>query len=599
MSQVSNGQFGNIPIQFIETDPKQPRRTFDAEKLQELADSIKESGMLQPIVLRTIPDSDTRLLIVAGERRYRAAQLAGLTEVPGIVRQLTDAEVAIMQLVENHQRDGVVPLEEAEAMQTAMTEHGLKIDELCKRMGVKKRWAYTRLQLLNLHEDARPALADGRLSASTALLIARIPVPTLQQRATNEVLSNHGRPTPMSYRDAKNWIEGHYTLDFNRAAFSLTDTKLCVDAGSCAKCPKRTANAPDQFPDTSGDVCTDPDCFQAKTDAHNTAEIAKATKKKIPLYESWEQCKAERNGDLSTGFVLAHTFSRLTDDKHKAQPVDDLLGADQMPKPVGIFKNHSGNITQIFSKKDLQCALENAGFARTVEQETALASQAEAESPQDSTSAKVDNKAAMSKIQRQQEMGAAYNAFRQEVFDTAKDCIKLANVSTIYRLLAKITFAIDAEIEVFGMAEKSADTYSFAFDDQEQVANVMDDASDEDICRVFVDYALSSYVRVHFSYIKDGELDPANDLMAQTSATLFQLAQICEVDVDAIKKQHLGKFDEEPAPVVETPMQAAKPKAKKTATVKDGNWPFPTGKAIAARKAAEADAAQGTPEVKA
>ena len=147
---LTHPHFGMIPIEYIVADLNQPRKTFDEEALAELSESIKQSGILQPILTRPVAGSHTDVEIVAGERRYRAAKLAGLTEVPAIVREISDAEVAIMQLVENHQRADVAPIEEAEKMRKAMDEYGFSIEDLCEKMGVKRRWAYTRLQLLQL-----------------------------------------------------------------------------------------------------------------------------------------------------------------------------------------------------------------------------------------------------------------------------------------------------------------------------------------------------------------------------------------------------------------------------------------------------------------
>ena len=596
MNQVTEAQFGMIPLQFIETDPNQPRRTFDENALQELADSIKTSGVIQPILLRTVEDSDTRLQLVAGERRYRASQLAGLTEIPGIVRQLTDAQVAVIQLVENHQRAGVPPLEEAEAMARAMREHGLKIDDICTELGVKRRWAYSRLQLLDLCAEARVGLNDGRLSPSTALLIARIPVASLQEKAASEVLTNNGAGSVMSYRQAKTWVEQRYTLDINRAVFSLTDAKLCKEAGSCAACPKRTANAPDKFPDITADVCTDPDCFGIKTEAHNAAEIAKAAKKKIRFYESWEQCKMERNGDLSTGFVLARSFERIINATHQIVPVDTLLGNDRMPKPVGIFKNQSGNIANIYSKSDLQCALENAGLARTEVQEAALDAD---EHSDDSTAVATGNETVpkdaekLKPLELQQRIGRAYNEYRLELFDEIKNAVSESNIFAIYRVLAKVSFAIVDEYEGWSLADKAADIYDFPFDDEKAVDEAMTQFSDVDICRTYVDFVMSGYVMVHFSYIVDGEFKDPSALMRVATSVLLQMAVLCGVDHEAIRKKHLDPILGEPtdadAPAEQDngdaaqegkKKQPARPKkaAKKDAVNPADAWPFPKSK---------------------
>ncbi|WP_164471199.1 ParB/RepB/Spo0J family partition protein [Herbaspirillum rubrisubalbicans] len=607
MNQVTQAQFGMIPLQFIETDPNQPRRTFDENALQELADSIKVSGVIQPILLRTIEDSDTRLQLVAGERRYRASQLAGLTEIPGIVRQLTDAEVAIIQLVENHQRAGVPPLEEAEAMERAMRDHGLKIDDICTELGVKRRWAYSRLQLLDLCAEARVGLNDGRLAPSTALLIARIPVASLQERAAAEVLTNNGAGSPMSYRQAKTWIEQRYTLDINRAAFSLVDAKLCRAAGSCAECPKRTANDPDKFPDITADVCTDPDCFEMKTEAHNAAEIAKAAKKKIRFYESWEQCKTERNGDLSTDFVLARTFDRLINADHQNMPVDDLLGTDRMPKPIGIFKNLSGHITNIYSKSDIQCALEKAGLARTEEESQAdmqPASQEADPAPMTVRKNDTEDPAALQRKRIEEinrKIADGYNAFHEELLDEIKDQVDHQILLPVYRALAVFSAGQAIRAEPLGFSKRVDESYSVDFYDANAVDEMAQDASDEDVCRLHLDATLSVIPQVYPRQIDGGIIhveDEWREHQLLHYETLKKIGHICGIDIGLLQDKHLADLLNELADAMasaeeapaEEPTEAPKPKATKKqparpkqAAKKDAinpadAWPFPKSK---------------------
>ncbi|WP_265214392.1 ParB/RepB/Spo0J family partition protein [Herbaspirillum lusitanum] len=607
MNQVTQAQFGMIPLQFIETDPNQPRRTFDENALQELADSIKVSGVIQPILLRTIEDSDTRLQLVAGERRYRASQIAGLTEIPGIVRQLSDAEVAIIQLVENHQRAGVPPLEEAEAMARAMRDHGLKIDDICTELGVKRRWAYSRLQLLDLCAEARIGLNDGRLAPSTALLIARIPVASLQERAAGEVLTNNGAGSPMSYRQAKTWIEQRYTLDINRAVFSLVDAKLCKAAGSCAECPKRTANDPDKFPDITADVCTDPDCFEMKTEAHNTAEIDKAAKKKIRFYESWEQCKTERNGDLSTDFVLARTFDRLINADHQNMPVDDLLGTDRMPKPIGIFKNLSGHITNIYSKSDIQCALEKAGLARTEAEEEEFDKQEEQQRIELAKEKKATDQEDPAAVLRNRlgeinwKIAKAYNVFHEDLLEEIKDLVDQQTLLPIYRTLAVFSAGQAARSEQLSFSQKVDESYNVDFMEAAAVEELVEHASDEDVCRLHLDAVLSNIPSVYGGAIDGGLIkfeDEWEEWNYQHYQTLIKLGNICGIDIDLLRDKHLAEPLQELAEAMtptkkeptEEPAETPKPKAakkqparpKKTAPTPDADpnaaWPFPKSK---------------------
>ena len=136
-----------IPVGSIQPNPYQPRREFDEEGLQELAGSIREKGVLQPITVR---DTDQGFELVAGERRWRAAQIAGLREIPALVRGLSDREVMEIALIENLQREDLNPIEEAEAYQVLMREFGLTQEEVAKAVGKGRPTIANRLRLLRL-----------------------------------------------------------------------------------------------------------------------------------------------------------------------------------------------------------------------------------------------------------------------------------------------------------------------------------------------------------------------------------------------------------------------------------------------------------------
>jgi ParB/RepB/Spo0J family partition protein len=266
--------------------PTNPRRTFDEAKLQEMADSIAKHGVIQPILVRPWPAEQAlptplddvssplpKFEVIAGERRFRAARLAGLDAIPANIRQLTDNEVLEIQIVENLQREEVHPIEEAEGYQTLMQRTGCSAEELADKVGRSKAYIYARLKLTALCEAGREAFREGKLTASTALLIARIPGEQLQTEAIDAIIDDwHG---PLSFRRAAQVIQNHYTLRLGDAPFDIFDADLVPDAGSCAGCPSRSGNHPELFADIEGtDVCTNPDCFQHKREAW--AEIKRA-----------------------------------------------------------------------------------------------------------------------------------------------------------------------------------------------------------------------------------------------------------------------------------------------------------------------------------
>ena len=168
-----------IPIELIRRNPDQPRRHFDETELQELADSIGQHGILQAILLRPAPGAPGEYQIVAGERRWRAAQRANLHTVPAIVRALDDGEVAAISLIENVQRADLNPLEEALGYKTLMDQFSRTQDAVAKIVGKSRSHVANALRLLALPETVRDHLVGGRLSAGHARAIAAAPDPSL------------------------------------------------------------------------------------------------------------------------------------------------------------------------------------------------------------------------------------------------------------------------------------------------------------------------------------------------------------------------------------------------------------------------------------
>jgi ParB family chromosome partitioning protein len=166
--------YREIPLSAIEGDPNQPRRIFDQEKLQELAESIKLYGVLSPILVRAakLPG---RYTVISGERRFRAANLAGLASIPAVVNQGDEAEdrMLAMQLVENLQRDDLTPLERAYAIGALRDAHNLSIRDIAEKLSISKSAVQRSLEILNLPDDLLNALREGA-SESKVLLLAKI-----------------------------------------------------------------------------------------------------------------------------------------------------------------------------------------------------------------------------------------------------------------------------------------------------------------------------------------------------------------------------------------------------------------------------------------
>lgn len=168
-----------LPLQKVEPNPLQPRKQFDQEALEILAESIAQHGVIQPLTVRKSGDY---YQIIAGERRWRAARLAGLTEVPVNVIEADDREVMELALVENLQREDLNPLEEAQGYDTLMREFGLTQEQAAQRVGKSRPAVANALRLLSLDEDLAALVREGKLSAGHAR--ALLPLKTPKQRMT-------------------------------------------------------------------------------------------------------------------------------------------------------------------------------------------------------------------------------------------------------------------------------------------------------------------------------------------------------------------------------------------------------------------------------
>ena len=180
-----------LKIGEIEPNRGQPRHDFDETALAELADSIREHGVLQPLLVRPMPNG--KYQIVAGERRWRASRMAGLTELPVIIRDLDEAAAMEVALIENLQRSDLNPMEEAMGYQELMQQHGYTQEQVAKRVGKSRPAVANALRLLALPEETARLVRDGKLSSGHARALLGLPeagmIPALAERICQEGLS--------------------------------------------------------------------------------------------------------------------------------------------------------------------------------------------------------------------------------------------------------------------------------------------------------------------------------------------------------------------------------------------------------------------------
>lgn len=178
-----------LKVSQVEPNRKQPRKSFDDEALAELADSISRHGVLQPILVR--PQLHGGYQIVAGERRYRATRLAGLTEIPAIVRELSDSETMQIALIENLQRSDLSPLEEAAGYRALIDEYGFSQEDISKTVGKSRPQVANMLRLLSLPEEVKPLLEEKKLSPGHARALLSIEEKDKIISAANKVVNEN------------------------------------------------------------------------------------------------------------------------------------------------------------------------------------------------------------------------------------------------------------------------------------------------------------------------------------------------------------------------------------------------------------------------
>ena len=184
----SDNRIETLPLREIEPDPGQPRKTFDDETLAELSASIAEHGLLQPIAVRPKPSGG--YLIVAGERRWRASRMAGLTEVPVVIKDVSDEQAMELALVENLQREDLDPVEEAAGIRELMTRCDLTQEQAARKLGKSRSALANSLRLLSLPETVLELLKSGFITIGHAKVVLGLPTPELQEEAAQMIADN-------------------------------------------------------------------------------------------------------------------------------------------------------------------------------------------------------------------------------------------------------------------------------------------------------------------------------------------------------------------------------------------------------------------------
>lgn len=510
-TSAPDGTYGVFEIAKLRRSPDN-RKRFNEQALQELAASIKSMGVAQPILIRPVTptaEEPEEFEIVAGERRFRASKLAGMTTIPAMCRNLSNLDAAKIRILENLQREDPHPIEEAEGYQQLMLQHGYSADQLAEEIKKSRAYIYGRLKLCALTTEVREQFLEDKIPASTALLIARIPVPALQVKALNEITQPWGpHSEPLSYRKAVEHIQKRYMLDLSTAIFKLKDSNLLASAGACTRCPKRTGNAPDLYPSLSADVCTDPDCFAEKSAAHHAALLVQANKNGIPVYEGDDASpflsnRWSANGDHVFADTSIHLFARnAPETKNSGTPATYLK--ENMPPVVGYVKRNDGEMLAVYARTAMQAALEAAGACETVEAHAARMEQLAAEpaTPPKKSAAVLQREAEQAEHQRLVKLAADEEAFRITLMKKLRE-----RGAAGFTLQTLREFTKHAIARLSLPVQRIGGCYDFDTSTNEAIFRHIDQAGLPEVQLLLVDALLSNSLQTSWWAVKNGEAE--------------------------------------------------------------------------------------------
>lgn len=540
--------------------PSLTNRKHRPEHIKNLGASIKQHDVIQPITARPWPASRLQpdgvlYEIVVGEGRWLGSADAGKTDIPFFWRDISDKEAVELQLIENLQRDDITAIEEAEGYRRLIDEHGHTADTIAAEVGKSRSSIYNKLKLLDLCPVARRFLESGDLDASTALLVARIPVADLQVKAAKKIAEGyHHNDEPLSYRQASEMLQREFMLRLDEAPFSRADAALVSSAGRCHDCPKRTGNQADIFTDVkSPDICTDPSCYEAKKAAHIAQQRAQAKASNIKVIDGAEAKKIKPNsyGEELAGGYLDLDQKVWTDGKQKT--VRQLLGKDTPAAEAILIDPHDkGTVRQIVSTATVKELL--AAKGAPVPDQIARRGKSDAEKE--------------AERKRKQEA-----MFRQRLFDSTRGAIAVSfDTREEDSVLDLREFRMIADSHIHGMQFEEQKRLAKLWigptektDDHELVRQLkkrIEAMERKDCARLMLEAALV------------GEI-PAPTYGSHAPENLLATAKALDVDAAAIKKGVISEMREKAKPKAKP--KEAKPVEKKTAAKVQPETALPAG----------------------
>ena len=328
-------EYKNIPLDKIVASKTNPRKRFKQDSLNEMADNMKSVGVLEPVLVRA--KGKTKFELVCGERRWKAAQIAELVEVPARIMTLDDEQVLEIQIHENLHREDVHPLDEALGYQSLMDAANLTVAELALRVGKSESFVHQRLKLNDLIEEAKQDLENGHLPIAHGLEMAKFP-DDAQKEILDEVtyINNQREIGAQTFREFRKNIARHILLNLKHAPFSLKSELLRADGLTCIECPARSGANPTLFGQEDlgeDDKCLNINCYEGKLKSHIQLQIEEIRteddiKKPAVLTDFYYRSESDGFPDA----LKNDKYTRIDDGKKKCQSAERAVWIDGTQK---------------------------------------------------------------------------------------------------------------------------------------------------------------------------------------------------------------------------------------------------------------------------
>ena len=512
----NSSEFQYIAIDTIHESATNPRRTFDECKLAELAESIRTNGLIQPITVRP---NNSGFEIVAGARRFRAAQLAEVFSLPARIVDINDAQALEWQLVENSQRVDVHPYEEAQGFQRLLDMPGYDVAALVEKSGKSTAHVYARLSLLQLVPSIAEAFLAERITASHANLLARLP----QEHQANAYEQcwrkdwQDKEPHLLPAKHLSAWIQTNLYLSLAEAPFDKEDKTLNAPAGACVTCPRRSGFNTSLFADVQGDLCLDAPCFHTKINAHIDREVA-AHPDLIQIENGYRAPKEQRPGAVRGGTYREVEIDNSNPDAEPVMPCEAAKPA------LIVYGKRVG--TAITVCTDDHCPVHDPRAAARAAKYPApvMAPAPEAETEEQAEERRQQYEAQRKAHEEEEERRAEerkqqFEREQKEMEAEAakRDKLRKKREATFERIVAEAPpVFIAAQLRVILRALVNLDPYTFADDLAEDMADENEQRSAEEVLLALIegtgDDKLTSFaVRLalagHRGIPREGELD--------------------------------------------------------------------------------------------